>query len=47
MEISSDPTPDMLAMHRIDDGAIYMQKLLRCLAEQFVNPVMDAEADQL
>lgn len=47
MEILSDPTPDMLAMPRFDDGAIVMQELLRRLAEQVVNAVMDAEADQL
>ncbi len=47
MEILSDPTPDMLAMPRFDDGAIDMQELLRRLAEQLVNDVMDAEADQL
>ena len=46
MEILSDPTPDMLAMPRLDDGAIDMQELLRRLAEQVVNAVMDAEADQ-
>ena len=48
MEILSDPTPDMLAMLRFDDdGAISMQELLRRLAEQVVNAVMDAVADQL
>lgn len=47
MEILSDPTPDTLAMPRFDDGAIDMQELLRRLAEQVVNAVMDAEADQL
>lgn len=47
MEILSDPMPDMLAMSRFDDGAITMQELLRRLAEQVVNAVMDAEADQL
>ena len=47
MEILSDPKPDMLAMLRFDDGAIDMQELLRRLAEQVVNAVMDAEADQL
>lgn len=46
MEILSDQTPDMLAMPRFDDGAIDMQELLRRLAEQVVNAVMDAEADQ-
>ena len=47
MEILSDPTPDMLTMPRFDDGAIDMQELIRRLAEQVVNAVMDAEADQL
>ena len=47
MEILSDPTPDMLAMPRFDDGAIDIHDLLRRLAEQVVNAVMDAEADQL
>ena len=47
METLSDPTPDMLAMPRFDDGAIDMQELLRRLAEQVVNAVMDAEDDQL
>lgn len=37
----------MLAMSRFDDGAIDMHELLRRLAEQLVNDVMDAEADQL
>lgn len=39
--------PDMIAMPRFEDGAIDMQELLRRLAEQVVNAVMDAEADQL
>ena len=43
MEILSDPTPDMLAVPRFDDGAIDMRELLRRLAEQVVNAVMDAE----
>ena len=47
MVILLDPTPDMLAMPRFGDGAIDMQELLRRLAEQVVNAVMDAEADQL
>ena len=29
MEILSDPTPDMLAMPRFDDGAIDMQELIK------------------
>lgn len=47
MEIFSDSTPDMFAVPRFDDGAIDMRELLRRLAEQVVNAVMDAEADQL
>lgn len=34
-------------MPRFDDGTIDMQELLRHLAEQVANAVMDAEADQL
>lgn len=34
-------------MPRFDDGAIDMQVVLLGLAEQVVNAVMDAEADQL
>lgn len=40
-------TPDMLAMPRFEDGAIDIQELLRRLAEQVVNAVLDAEADRL
>lgn len=47
MEILSDPTPDMLAIPRFDDGTIDMLELLRRRAEQVVNAAMDAEADQL
>lgn len=37
----------MLAMPRFDDGAIDMQVVLRGLAEQVLNVVMEAEADLL
>ena len=47
MGILADPTPDMLAMSRFDDGPIDMQELMRRLAEQVLNVIMDAEADQL
>lgn len=47
MEILSDPTPDMLAIPRLDGGDIDLQELLCRLAEEIVNDVMDAEADQL
>lgn len=46
MEILSNPTPDMLTMPRFGNGAIDIQELHRLLAEQAVNAVMDAEADQ-
>lgn len=36
----------MLVMPRFDDGAIDIQELLRRLAEQVANAVMDAKADQ-
>ena len=47
MEILADPTRDLLAMPRFDDGAIDMRELIRRLAEQVVNAVMDAGTDQL
>ena len=47
MGILADKTPDMLCMPRFDDVVIDMQELLRRLAEQVINAVMDAEADQL
>lgn len=37
----------MLAMPRFDDGAIDMQVVLRGLAAQVLNVVMEAEADLL
>ena len=47
MWVIADPAPDTLAMPRFDDGAIDVQELIRRLAEQVVNAVMDAEADRL
>ena len=46
-ETLPDLTPDMLAMPRFEDGVIDIQELLRRLAEQVVNAVLDAEADRL
>ena len=46
IEILSDPTPDMLAMPRFDDGVIDIQELIRRLAEQVANFAMDEEADR-
>ena len=37
----------MLAVSQFDDGMIDMRELIRRLAEQVVNAIMDAEADQL
>ena len=35
------------AMPRFEDGAINLQELIRRLAEDVVNGIMDAEADQM
>ena len=37
----------MLAVSRFDDAMIDMRELIRRLAEQMLNAIMDAEADQL
>ena len=47
MGILADPTPNLLAMSRFDDGAINMQGFIRRLAEQVANAIKDSEADQL
>ena len=47
MEILSDPMPDMLVLPRFVDGTIDMEVLLKHIAEQIANAVMDAGADQL
>ena len=35
------------AMPRFEDGSINLRELIRTLAEDVVNAIMDAEADQL
>ena len=39
--------PDKAAIPRSTDGMVDIQSLLRLLAEQVVNAIMDEEADQL
>ena len=47
MERISEGLPETCAMPRFEDGSINMQELIRRLAEQVANGIMDAEADQL
>ena len=47
MAILADPTPDLPAMPRFDDGAIDMRELIRRLAEQGVDAVVEDEAGQI
>lgn len=47
MEILADAMPDRAAIPRSTDGMVDIQSLLRLLAEQVVNAIMDEEADQL
>lgn len=47
MEILADAMPDKAAIPRSTDGMVDIQSLLRLLAEQVVDAIMDEEADQL
>ena len=47
MEILADAMPEKAAIPRSTDGMADIQSLLRLLAEQVVNAIMDEEADQL
>lgn len=47
MEILADAMPDKASIPRSTDGMVDIQSLLRLLAEQVVNAIMDEEADQL
>lgn len=47
MERIAEGLPGQCALPRFEDGAINMQELIRGLAEQVANGIMDAEADQL
>lgn len=44
MEILADAMPDKAAIPRSTDGMVDIQSLLRLLAEQVVNAIMDEEA---
>lgn len=45
MEILADTMPDKAAIPRSTDGMVDIQSLLRLLAEQVVNAIMDEEAE--
>ena len=47
MEILADAMPEKAAIPRSTDGMVGIQSLLRLLAEQVVNAIMDEQADQL
>ncbi len=47
MERIAEALPEACAVPRFEDGSINMQELIRGLAEQVANGIMDAEADQV
>lgn len=47
MESLAESMPGQAAMPRFEDGSINLRELMRRLAEDVVNAIMDAEADQL
>ena len=47
MESLAESMPGQTAMPRFEDGSINPRELMRRLAENVVNAIMDAEADQL
>ena len=47
MESLAESMPEQATMPRFEDGSINLRELIRALAEDVVNAVMDAEADQL
>ena len=47
MESLAESMPGQAAMPRFEDGSINLRELIRRLAEDVVNAIMDAEADQL
>ena len=47
MESLAESTPAQAAVPRFGDGSIDLRELVRSLAEDVVNAIMDAEADQL
>ena len=47
MESLAESMPEQATMPRFEDGSINLRELVRALAEDVVNAIMDAEADQL
>ena len=47
MESLAESIPGQATMPRFEDGSINLRELIRALAEDVVNAIMDAEADQL
>lgn len=47
MESLAESMPEPASMPRLGDGSINLRELIRSLAEDVVNAIMDAEADQL
>ena len=47
MESLAESVPEQATMPRFEDGSINLRELMRALAEDVVNAIMDAEADQL
>ena len=47
MDSLAESMPEQAMMPRFEDGSINLRELIRCLAEDVVNSIMDAEADQL
>ncbi len=47
MESLAESTPQQESLPRFGDGSINLRELMRSLAEDVINAIMDAEADQL
>ena len=47
MESLAESMPEQATMPRLEDGSINLRELIRALAEDVVNAIMNAEADQL
>lgn len=47
MEGLAESVREQPAMPRFEDGSVKLRELMRRLAEDVVNAIMDAEADQL
>lgn len=47
MEGLAESVREQPAMPRFEDGSVNLRELMRCIAEDVVNAIMGAEADQL